>query len=444
MPISGESIVVAVTLVLAVLIGARLLVILPGRMRRRRRPESRTIRVVGVGGGGSNALDRMIEARLPAVGFVACNTDAQALRSSRADSKIRIGDAITHGLGAGGDPDVGRRAAEENEELIARSVAGADLVFVTAGLGGGTGSGGAPVVAAVARDRGALTIAVVTKPFGFEGSKRQRVAEEAAADLLANVDALIVVPNDRVSDVLAEDATLVDAFAAVDDVLLQAVKGIIDLIASPGLINLDFADVSAVMKDAGPALIGIGRGSGPNRAIDAAREAIGSRLLEASIEGARGVLLNVSGPPDLTLREVRLAADEIRARTDIDANVIFGASFRPPADAELLITLVATGLSRPKAAAGRVPEARPRTAIEPSRNGSPTAVVSGAPRSTRRRPQMVESEPDATPTAPTSPESPAEKAEADVVGAIHRTHEASIDERELEVPSFLRRRSPSS
>ena len=447
MPIPSEGLVAVavVVLVLVVLLGARLLVVLPGWLTRRRRPETRQMRVIGVGGGGSNAVDRMVQARLPSVAFVACNTDAQALRASHAGTKIRIGDAVTHGLGAGGDPAIGRRAAEENEQLIAQSVAGADLVFVTAGLGGGTGSGGAPVVAAIARDQGALTIAVVTKPFSFEGARRERVAEEAAAELLANVDALIVVPNDGVSDVIAEDASLVDAFAAVDDVLLQAVQGIIDLIASPGLINLDFADVSAVMKDAGPALIGIGRGSGPNRATDAAREAIGSPLLEASIEGARGILFNVSGPPDLKLREVRVAADEIRARADVDANVIFGASFRRAADAELVITIVATGLKGQKRAP-RVPARRPEpaparapVAVPISAEASPPpAIVSTsarAPSRSQRRPDV------ATDQAPTEPK--AEPVEADVVGASHATRESTLNERELDVPSFLRRRSPS-
>jgi cell division protein FtsZ len=462
MPIPGETLVVAVAALLAVLLGARLLVVLPGWLRRRRRPETREIRVIGVGGGGSNAVDRMVAARLPAVAFVACNTDAQALRASRAGTKIRIGDAITHGLGAGGDPDVGRRAAEENEELIARSVASADLVFVTAGLGGGTGSGGAPVVAAVARDQGALTIAVVTKPFGFEGARRERVAETAAAELLSNVDALIVVPNDGVSDVLAEDASLVDAFSAVDDVLLQAVHGIIDLIASPGLINLDFADVSAVMKDAGPALIGIGRGSGPSRAIDAAREAIGSPLLEASIEGARGILFNVSGPSDLKLREVRLAADEIRARADVDANVIFGASFRQRAEAELVITIVATGLSAARRPPVRRSEAGERPArapiavpVERSSNGQPAArriprdpdTEAASPRGRRRAEAAARAVPVPSASAGLPEETsnaPEEATDSDVVGASHATREPTLSERELDVPSFLRRRSPGN
>jgi cell division protein FtsZ len=329
---------------LVLLLSLRFLITVPDRVRRARRPESRAIRVIGVGGGGGNAVDRMVASRIHEVGFVACNTDAQALRRSTAETKIRIGDTITRGLGSGGDPEVGRRAAEEDEARIAGAVAGADLVFVTAGLGGGTGSGAAPIVAASARHHGALTIAVVTKPFGFEGTQRQRIAEAAAAELAAHVDALIVVPNDRIGDVLAEDASVIDAFRVVDDVLLQAVQGIIDLITAPGLINLDFADVRSVMKDAGPALIGLGRGSGVHRATDAARQAITSPLLEASIDGARGILFHVSGPADLRLREVQQAADAIRARADVDANVIFGASFSESLGEDVLITLIATGL----------------------------------------------------------------------------------------------------
>ena len=344
MPVAGEA-VAALIIGLAVLLSLRLLIAVPGWADRNRKPEARAIRVVGVGGGGSNAVDRMVTAGIAAASFVVCNTDAQALRRSIAGTKIRIGDAITGGLGSGGDPEIGRRAAEEDLAKISHAVAGADLVFVTAGLGGGTGSGAAPIVAANARSHGALTIAVVTKPFEFEGSHRKRVAEAAAIELAANVDAMIVVPNDRVADVIDEDASMIDAFGVVDDVLLQAVQGIIDLITAPGLINLDFADVRSVMKDAGPALIGLGRGRGENRAADAARQAIASPLLEASIEGARGILFNVSGPTDLRLREVRLAADVIRERADPDANVIFGASFSDALGDEVLITLIATGLT---------------------------------------------------------------------------------------------------
>jgi cell division protein FtsZ len=315
-----------------------------GWVRRTRRPETRRIRVVGVGGGGSNAVDRMVAERIPGVTFVAVNTDAQALRRSRAGTRIRIGASTTRGLGSGGNPDVGRRSAEEDEAKIARAVKGVDLVFITAGLGGGTGSGAAPVVAGNARVNGALTIAIVTKPFAFEGSQRRRIANEVVADLAANVDAIIMIQNDRVADEVADDTSMLDAFRAVDDVLLYAVRGIIDLLSGPGLINLDFADVRTILQGAGPALIGLGRGSGENRALDAARHAITSPLLEGDMQGARGILLNISGPPDLQLREVRLAAEEIRASADPDAYVIFGASLKRRPGDHVLITLIATGL----------------------------------------------------------------------------------------------------
>ncbi len=382
MPVSGEAVAVII-IGLAALLSLRLLMAVPGWAGRNRKPESRAIRVVGVGGGGSNAVDRMVRAGIHAASFVVCNTDAQALRVSTAATKIRIGDAITGGLGSGGDPEIGRRAAEEDGAKIARALAGADLVFVTAGLGGGTGSGAAPIVAATARHHGALTIAVVTKPFGFEGSHRRRIAEAAAAELEANVDALIVVPNDRVADVLDEDASMVDAFGVVDDVLLQAVQGIIDLVTAPGLINLDFADVRSVMKNAGPALIGLGRGRGENRAADAARQAIASPLLEASIEGARGILFNVSGPSDLRLREVRQAADLIREHADAEANVIFGASFSESLGEDVLITLIATGLTaHAMSTTARVPvgatDERSR-ASEAAPVGPPATVMAAAP-----------------------------------------------------------------
>jgi cell division protein FtsZ len=338
-----------VVVVLGGLLALRILVGIPGWISRGRRPETRSILVVGVGGGGGNAVDRMVDAGIPGVGFVACNTDAQALRRSLADVRIRIGDSITHGLGSGGDPEIGRRAADDDANKIASAVAGADLVFVTAGLGGGTGSGAAPIVAAQAKQAGALTIAVVTKPFDFEGTRRREIADSSATQLLAQVDALITVPNDRVGDVVREEASALEAFRVVDDVLLQAVSGIVDLLTAPGLINLDFADVRAVVQDAGPALIGLGRGTGERRAVDAARQAISSPLLEASINGASGILFNVSGPADMRLREVRDAADEIRASADPRANVIFGASLGDVADGEVLITLIATGLDADRA-----------------------------------------------------------------------------------------------
>ena len=294
---SAQTFTQLVIVVLAGLLAVRILIALPGWIRRGRRPEARAIIVVGVGGGGGNSVDRMVDAGIPGVGFVVCNTDAQALRRSLAPTKIRIGDAITHGLGSGGDPTVGRRAAEEDADRIARAVSGADLVFVTAGLGGGTGSGAAPLVAAKAKEQGALTIAVVTKPFDFEGTKRRQIADEAAANLLTQVDALITVPNDRVSEVVREDASALDAFRSVNDVLLQAVQGIVDLLTAPGLINLDFADVRTIMHDAGPALVGLGRGSGQDRAVEAARGAISSPLLEASIDGAVASCSMSRAPP---------------------------------------------------------------------------------------------------------------------------------------------------
>jgi len=420
-PAPGETVVAVVIIGLAVLLSVRILIAVPGWARQARRPETRALRVIGVGGGGSNAVDRMVQARIQAISFVSCNTDAQALRRSSAETRIRIGDSITGGLGAGGDPEIGRRAAEEDHDRIARTVAGADLVFVTAGLGGGTGSGAAPIVAASARDQGALTIAVVTKPFGFEGSQRKRIADTAAAELAANVDVLIVVPNDRVGDVLAEDAPMIDAFRVVDDVLLQTVQGIIDLIATQGLINLDFADIRSVMKDAGPAVIGLGRGTGEHRATDAARQAIASPLLEASIDGAHGILFNISGPADLGLREVRLAADEIRERADVDANVIFGATFSESLGEDVLITLIATGLNR------HDPTQKP--AVETSSNGGQPSVAAEMRPPRRLARTAKASGVDAVPSpADVSDQTPQES--------------PTLDEDDSEMPSFLRQSGP--
>jgi len=437
-PVTGGTVVAIVVIGLAVLLSLRILWVVPAWVRRVRRPETRAIRVAGVGGGGNNAVDRMVMAGIDAVSFVGFNTDAQALRRSTAGMKIRIGQATTGGLGSGGDPEVGRRAAEEDEKWIASALAGADLVFVTAGLGGGTGSGAAPIVAKSARDQGALTIAVVTKPFGFEGSQRKRIAEAAAAELAANVDALIVVPNDRVGDVLAEDASMVDAFGVVDDVLLHAVQGIIDLITAPGLINLDFADVRSIMKDAGPALIGLGRGSGEHRAADAARQAITSPLLEASLEGARGILFNVSGPASLRLGEVRLVADEIREQADDDANIIFGASFSEALGEDVLVTLIATGLNGHG-------QASPHGQTSPHRQARTTEA--DAPSGARPAPSDVRPAPAADAMLP--PKRPARVVkEASPVEAVTPSAEPkdtagppspAPDDDDLEVPSFLRR-----
>ncbi len=301
------------------------------------------IRVIGVGGGGSNAVNRMIRAELMGVEFIAVNTDAQALLQSDASHKIRIGDKLTRGLGAGGDPGIGQRAAEEDSEKIAEALRDSDMVFITAGMGGGTGSGAAPVIAEVARDLGALTIGVVTKPFSFEGARRRLNAEKASELLRDKVDTLITIPNDRLKDVVSKDTSIVDAFRVVDDVLRQGVQGISDLITVPGLINLDFADVRTIMKDAGSALMGIGRGSGDNRASDAARMAIASPLLETNIAGAQGVLFNITGGASLGLFEVDEAAEIIKETTDPEANIIFGTVIDERMGDDVMITVIATG-----------------------------------------------------------------------------------------------------
>ncbi len=301
------------------------------------------IRVIGIGGGGSNAVNRMIRAELMGVEFIAVNTDAQALLQSDAPNKIRIGDKITRGLGAGGDPSIGQRAAEEDSEKIADALRDSDMVFITAGMGGGTGSGAAPVVAEIARDMGSLTIGVVTKPFTWEGARRRLNAEKSAELLRDKVDTLITIPNDRLKEVVSEETSIVDAFRVVDDVLRQGVQGISDLITVPGLINLDFADVRAVMRSAGSALMGIGRASGPDRAAEAAREAISSPLLEVSISGAQGVLFNVTGGPSMGLFEIDEAAEIIKEMADPEANIIFGTVIDERMGEDLQITVIATG-----------------------------------------------------------------------------------------------------
>jgi cell division protein FtsZ len=304
------------------------------------------IKVVGIGGGGVNAVNRMIESGLKGVEFIAVNTDAQTLLMSDADVKLDIGRDTTRGLGAGSDPDVGKRASEEHREEIQEILKGADMVFITAGEGGGTGTGGAPLIAEMARDLGALTIGVVTRPFGFEGRKRATQAELGIADLKKAVDTLIIVPNDRLLQVSDPETPMVDAFRMADQVLYQGVDGITSLIMTPGLINLDFADVKAVMTSAGSALMGIGTASGENRAEDAARGAISSPLLESSIEGAKGVLLSIAGPTDLTLHEVNRAAEAITRVAHPDANIIFGAVVDDALGDEVRVTVIAAGFDK--------------------------------------------------------------------------------------------------
>jgi len=301
------------------------------------------IKVIGVGGGGNNAVNRMIAAGLRGVEFVAVNTDAQALKGAMAPLRLQIGGKLTKGLGAGADPDVGSHAAEESRDEIANALRGADMVFVTAGMGGGTGTGAAPIVAEIAKEMGALTVGVVTKPFTFEGRKRQLQAEKGIQGLKAKVDTLITIPNDRLLQVVDKKTSIVEAFRIADDVLRQGVQGISDLIAVPGLINLDFADVRTIMADTGSALMGIGVSRGEGRATEAARAAISSPLLETSIEGAKGVLLNITGGADLGLLEVNEAAEIISQAADPEANIIFGAVIDENISDEIRVTVIATG-----------------------------------------------------------------------------------------------------
>ncbi len=304
------------------------------------------IKVVGVGGGGVNAVNRMIDAGLKGVEFIAANTDAQALLMSDADEKLDIGRDLTRGLGAGSDPDVGKQAAEEHIDEIRESLAGADMVFITAGKGGGTGTGAAPVIAEIAKSQGALTIGVVTRPFAFEGRRRSVQAEQGIQKLKEKVDTLIVIPNDRLLSVATNDTSVLNAFKLADEILLQGVQGITDLITTPGLINTDFADVRTIMTDAGSALMGIGNGQGEGRAVAAARSAISSPLLEASIENARGILLNISGGPDLGLLEVNEAAEIIHGVAHQDANIIFGAVIDDEMGDDVRVTVIAAGFDR--------------------------------------------------------------------------------------------------
>jgi cell division protein FtsZ len=301
------------------------------------------IRVIGVGGGGSNAVNRMIQAQMLGIEFIAVNTDAQALLLAETPHRIRIGDKLTRGLGAGGNPTIGAKAAEESSEELYEAIKGSDMVFITSGMGGGTGTGASPIVAQIAKEAGALSVGVVTKPFSFEGTKRRLAAEEGIAALKQHVDTLITVPNDRLLQVADKKMPLSEAFRLADDVLRQGIQGISDLITVPGIINLDFADVKAIMADAGSALMAIGEGSGETRAVDAARQAIASPLLDIDINGARGVLFNVTGGMDLTLFEVHEAADIISKAAHQEANIIFGAVQDPLYDGRVKITVIATG-----------------------------------------------------------------------------------------------------
>lgn len=329
------------------------------------------IKVVGVGGAGGAAINRMIEAGVDGVEFIAVNTDAQALHYSKASVKIHIGKDTTRGLGAGADPNVGEKAATESKEEISKALQGADMVFVTIGAGGGTGSGAGHVVANLAREAGALVVGFATRPFAFEGPKRRANAERAISHLRESVDTLIIIPNDRLLQTIDRTTPLLEAFKVADDVLRQGVQGISDLITVHGLINLDFADVKAVMKNAGSALMGIGRASGENRAMEAAKQAIESPLLEVSIDGARGVLFNVIGGDDMSMHEINIAAETITSAADNDANIIFGATINPELQGEMIVTVVATGFE--ESYYGR---STTLTAMQPTNTGTQKSQLS--------------------------------------------------------------------
>jgi cell division protein FtsZ len=310
------------------------------------------IKVIGLGGGGCNAVTRMVQENIQGVDFIAMNTDAQAMALTEAPTRIQLGERLTKGLGVGGDHILGQKAAEESRDELKGAITGSDMVFITAGMGGGTGTGAAPLIAEIAKQSGALTIAVVTKPFTFEGSHRCQVAEEGVSQLLGKVDTLIIIPNDRLLDLCDQKTGVDNAFKLADDVLRHGVQAIADVITVPGVINLDFADVKAVMQDAGPAWMSIGRGTGQNRAVDAAKEALASPLLDVSASGSKGVLFNVVGDSSLTLFEVNEAAEVIKQAVDPEANIIFGVAHDPTMEKEIKITLIATGFIAKKGWAG--------------------------------------------------------------------------------------------
>ena len=335
------------------------------------------IKVIGVGGGGNNAVNRMVESDLKGVQFLSVNTESQVLELSRADVAIQIGEKVTKGLGAGANPQIGEEAAQESREDIMKALEGADMVFVTAGMGGGTGTGAAPIVAECAKEVGALTVGVVTKPFAFEGKRRRAQAEKGIEFLTQKVDTIIVIPNDKLLQVVDKKCSLSDAFGKADDVLRQGIKGISDLIQIPGLINLDFADVKTIMTEQGEALMGIGLATGENRAADAAKMAINSPLLETSIDGAKGILLNISGSANLSLFEINEAAEIISDAADPDANIIFGSVIDESLGDSVQVTVVATGFN---SSTKNVPEFGKTTAARPATNTSaPTSSIPDIP-----------------------------------------------------------------
>ncbi len=387
------------------------------------KPEIETfakIKVIGVGGGGGNVVNRMVDAGIKGVDFIAINTDVQALHYNKASEKLHIGKTITRGLGAGMNPDLGRQAAEESQNEIRDLLKDTDMVFVTCGLGGGTGTGAAPIVAEIARDLGTLTVAVVTKPFAFEGAQRKNIAERGLTELTDKVDTIITIPNDKLLQVIDKKTSLLDAFIVVDEVMYQGVQGIAELITVPGLINLDFADVKAVMANAGSALMGIGQASGDNKAVEAAKIAINSPLLELSIDGARGILFTITGGTNLGMNEVNEAAKIITAAAEEDAKIIFGAAIDPKMKDELKITVVATGFD------GKIGSEAPMTASEPSY--TPNSFIAE---------QEKEELKEEKPKPEIKKESEIQKAQSEPPKKQETTDE---DDDELGIPAFIRRK----
>jgi len=380
------------------------------------KPEIETfakIKVLGVGGSGGSAIKRMIDSRIRGIEFIAINTDAQALHHSNAPHKVHIGKMTTRGLGAGMNPELGRASAEENQDEIHDILKGSDMVFITCGLGGGTGTGASPIIAEIARDVGALTVAVVTKPFSFEGAQRMQIAESGLNELADKVDTLITIPNDRLLQIIDKKTTLLDSFAIVDDVLKQGVQGIADLITVPGLINVDFADVKSIMENTGSALMGIGQASGENRAVDAAKAAVDSPLLELSIDGAKGILFTVTGGPNLSMYEVNEAARVITSSADPDAKIIFGSVIDESMGDEVKITVIATGFGKGSSQPVKKIESTPLSPFEDS--------------------------------TPSQKEEVFKKANVDQENKIKKTTEKKVpektkEEEELEIPAFIRKK----
>ncbi|HYR95999.1 MAG TPA: cell division protein FtsZ [Candidatus Binatus sp.] len=389
------------------------------------------IKVVGVGGGGGNAVNTMIAAGLPGVDFIAANTDAQALKANLAPIKMQLGEKLTRGLGAGGNPEVGKRAAQEDVERLREHLLDADMIFITAGMGGGTGTGAAPVIAKVAKELGSLTVGVVTKPFSFEGKRRMKQADDGMKELKASVDTLIAIPNQRLLSVAGRNSSILETFKKADDVLLQAVRGISDLITVHGLINLDFADVRTIMSEMGMAMMGAAIAQGENRAVEAAQKAISSPLLEdVSIQGARGVLINITGGPDLSLHEVNEAATLIQEEADEEANIIFGAVIDESMGDEVRITVIATGFGE------RVPAEKPKSGARDARTSGPVAAA-GEGRPGRRHAQVPQDELDIPTWQRRRQEPPvAQSRGAHRAAAAGPAEEAGED---YDVPTFLRR-----